>query len=106
MLHSNTENISITLNILLLIMVETIVTVTKKGQATIPKSFREKHGIGKKALAVDTADGILFKPVLDPLMEKGTLKTLFGNKKSRQLIKDARHSEMKKEQKLRRKDKQ
>ena len=35
-------------------MSKAIVTVTKKGQATIPKKMRVRHKIGKKALVVDT----------------------------------------------------
>lgn len=82
-----------------------IVTVTKKGQATIPKNLREKHKIGKKALAIDTKEGVLFKPVSDPHVEKGSLKTLFKGKTSRQLIKEARSEEIKKDSMLSRKDK-
>ncbi|MGI0004309.1 MAG: AbrB/MazE/SpoVT family DNA-binding domain-containing protein [Candidatus Nitrosotenuis sp.] len=81
-------------------MTPTIITVTKKGQATLPKSLREKHKIGKKAFAVDTEEGILFKPVTDPMMEKGSLKTLFKDKTSRQLIREARSEEAKKENRL------
>jgi bifunctional DNA-binding transcriptional regulator/antitoxin component of YhaV-PrlF toxin-antitoxin module len=33
---------------------ESIVTVTKKSQATIPKALRKKHRIGKKVLVIDT----------------------------------------------------
>jgi bifunctional DNA-binding transcriptional regulator/antitoxin component of YhaV-PrlF toxin-antitoxin module len=82
-------------------MTETIITVTKKGQATIPKNLREKHKIGKKAIAVDTKDGVLFKPVSGPLMERGSLKDLFKGKTSKQLIKEARSEETKKEKRLR-----
>lgn len=81
-------------------MAPTIVTVTKKGQATIPKSLREKHKIGKKAIAVDTKEGVLFKSVSEPLMENGSLKTLFKGKTSKQLIKEARSEEVKKERRL------
>lgn len=81
-------------------MVETIVTVTKKGQATIPKELRDKHKIGKKALAVDTEEGVLLRPVPDPLMEKGSLKELFRGKTSRELIEEARSEEVKREKKL------
>lgn len=81
-------------------MVDTVVTVTKKGQATIPKELRDKHKIGKKALAVDTKEGVLLKPVPDPLMEKGSLKKLFKGKTSRQLIEEARSEEAKREEKL------
>jgi bifunctional DNA-binding transcriptional regulator/antitoxin component of YhaV-PrlF toxin-antitoxin module len=81
-------------------MVETIVTVTKKGQATIPKALREKHKMGKKVLAVDTKEGVLLKPVLDPLMEKGSLKDLFKGKTSKQLIEESRSAEIKREKRL------
>lgn len=80
-----------------------IITVTKKGQATIPKKLREKHKIGKKALAVDTEEGVLFKPVLDPSMEKGSLGAMFKGKTARQLIREARADEIKKESRLLRK---
>ncbi|MFN3655455.1 MAG: AbrB/MazE/SpoVT family DNA-binding domain-containing protein [Candidatus Nitrosotenuis sp.] len=81
-------------------MVETVVTVTKKGQATIPKELRDKHKIGKKALAVDTEEGVLLKPVPDPLMEKGSLRELFRGKTSKELIDEARSEEVKREKKL------
>ena len=81
-----------------------MVTVTKKGQATIPKSLREKHKIGKKALVVDTEAGVLFKPISDPLAEKGSIIFLFKGKTSKQLIKEARSEELKRERKLSRKD--
>ena len=35
-------------------MEDSVSTVTEKGQATIPKALREKHGIGRKVLVVDT----------------------------------------------------
>lgn len=80
-----------------------IITVTKKGQATIPKKLREKHKITKKVLAVDTEEGVLFKPILDPSMEKGSLRTLFKGKTARQLISESRTDEIKKENRLLRK---
>ena len=52
-------------------MNEAVVTVTKKGQATIPKAMREKHRFGRKVLAIDTQDGVIFKPLPDPAMERG-----------------------------------
>jgi len=68
----------------------TIVTVTKKGQATIPKSMRERHKIGRKALVLDTAQGILVRPVPDPSSEKGSLKKYFKDKTSQEIIDEAR----------------
>jgi bifunctional DNA-binding transcriptional regulator/antitoxin component of YhaV-PrlF toxin-antitoxin module len=81
-------------------MVEIIVTVTKKGQATIPKELRDKHKIGKKALAVDTKKGVLLRHIPDPVVEKGSLRHLFKGKTSRQLIKEARSDETKREKRL------
>lgn len=78
-------------------MIETIVTVTKKGQATIPKDLREKHKIGKKVIVVDTDKGVLLKAVPDPSMEKGSLKEFFRGKTVKQLINEARSEEAKKE---------
>jgi AbrB family looped-hinge helix DNA binding protein len=78
-------------------MTDMVVTVTKKGQATIPKELREKHKIGKKVLAIDTEEGVLLKPVPDPMMEKGSLKELFKGKTSKQLVKEARSEETKQE---------
>lgn len=81
-------------------MVATIVTVTKKGQATIPKKLRKKHRIGRKAIAVDTKEGVLLKPVPDPAEERGSLKELFRGKTSRELVEEARLEETRKERKL------
>jgi bifunctional DNA-binding transcriptional regulator/antitoxin component of YhaV-PrlF toxin-antitoxin module len=81
-------------------MTGTIVTVTSKGQATLPKSLREKHKIGKKVYVVDTGQGILFKPIADLMTEKGSLRTLFKGKTSRQLINEARSVEAKNENRL------
>ena len=71
-----------------------VVTVTKKGQATIPKSMREKHRFGRKVLAVDTRDGVMFKPLPDPAMEKGSLKDAFRGKSSKQIMSEVRKEEL------------
>jgi antitoxin PrlF len=78
----------------------TIVTVTKKGQATIPKKLREKHGIGKKVVVVDTKDGVLLKPVPGPSKERGSLRELFKGKTSKELVEEARQEESKRERGL------
>ena len=78
-------------------MAEAIVTVTKKGQATIPIEMRRKHKIGRKVLVVDTEAGVLLKPVPDPLMEKGSLRKLFDGTGSRDLIDEARVVERRRE---------
>ena len=75
-------------------MEEVVSTVTEKGQATIPKAFRERHGIGRKVLVLDTQEGVLLKPIPDPSTEKGPLKPLFGRATSRELMREARASEV------------
>lgn len=77
-----------------------VVTVTKKGQATIPKKLRERYGIKKKALVVGTNEGILLRPVPDPSEERGSLKELFKGKSARKLIEEARKEEAMREKRL------
>jgi bifunctional DNA-binding transcriptional regulator/antitoxin component of YhaV-PrlF toxin-antitoxin module len=74
-------------------MAEAVVAVTKKGQATIPKKMRERHGIGRKALAEDTEEGVLLKPLPSPSMERGSLKTLFEGKSSKEIMDQIRKEE-------------
>jgi bifunctional DNA-binding transcriptional regulator/antitoxin component of YhaV-PrlF toxin-antitoxin module len=71
---------------------QAIVTVTSKGQATIPKSMRDKHKIGRKALVVDTPNGVLVKPVPGPSSEKGSLKGILS-KSSSQIMSEIRSGE-------------
>ncbi len=77
-----------------------VVTVTKKGQATIPKRLREKYGIKKKVFVMGTEEGILLKPVPDPSKERGSLKKLFKGKSARKLIDEARKEEEMREKRL------
>ena len=81
-------------------MTETVVTVTSKGQATIPKKLRQKHGIERKAVVVDTKEGVLLKPIQGPAAEKGSLKKIFGGKTSKDIVEEARLEEARKEKKL------
>ena len=74
-------------------MAEAIVTVTKKGQATIPKSMRERHGIGRKALIEDTEEGVLLKPLPSPSMERGSLRSVLKGKSSKEIMKEVRREE-------------
>ena len=79
------------------VLTHEIVTVTKKGQATIPIELRRKHRIGRKVLVVDTEAGVLLKPVADPILEEGSLRDLFGGSTSRELIEEARSEELRKD---------
>ena len=85
------------------IMAQAVVTVTKKGQATIPKSMRVRHKIGRKALVIDTKQGVLVKPIPDPSMERGSLKGLFPGRTSGEIIAEIRREESKLESKFARK---
>lgn len=79
---------------------EEIVTVTKKGQATIPKKLRERFGIKKKVLVVGTKEGILLRPLPDPSKERGSLKKLFKGKSAKRLLEEARKGERRREKRL------
>ena len=70
-----------------------IVSITSKGQATIPKELREKYGLKDKALVIETNEGILFKPPPNPNQEMGSLSTLLGDKTTKELIEEARKHE-------------
>ena len=76
-----------------------IVSITSKGQATIPKELREKYGMKDKAIVMETPEGILFKPLPSPSSEKGSLKTLLKDKTAKELVREAREHEERHEKK-------
>jgi AbrB family looped-hinge helix DNA binding protein len=77
-----------------------LVTVTRKGQATIPKEMRDKHGVRGKVLAVDMDEGILLRPVPTPSNEKGSLKRVLGKKRSREILAEARSEDVRRDKEL------
>ena len=77
-----------------------IVSVTKKGQATIPKDLREKFKVGDKVLVVETDEGILFKPLPRPEDEFGSLKDLFEGRSAREILDEARSQDLMREKEL------
>ena len=77
-----------------------IVSVTKKGQATIPKDLREKFKIGNKVLVVETDEGILFKPLPRPEEEFGSLKHLFEGRTAKEILDEARTQDLMREKGL------
>jgi len=77
-----------------------IVSVTKKGQATIPKDLREKFKVGDKVLVVETDEGILFKPLPRPEDEFGSLKDLFEERSAREVLDEARSRDLMREKEL------
>lgn len=80
-------------------MVE-VVSVTKKGQATIPKKLRKKYGIKDKVIIEENEKGIILKPLPSPKDDFGSLKTVFKGKTSQELLKEARTEEFTKDQHL------
>jgi len=81
-----------------------VVSVTKKGQATIPKELRKKFKVGDKVLVMETDEGILFKPLPSPEDEYGSLKDLFEGATARELLDEARAHERAKEKQMLRGD--
>jgi len=78
-------------------MVE-IVSVTKKGQATIPKKLRKKYGIKDKVLIEENEKGIILKPLPSSNDDFGSLKAVFKGKTSQELLKEVRIEEFSKNQ--------
>lgn len=76
-----------------------IVSVTKKGQATIPKDLREKFGVGNRILVFETEEGILFKPIPRLEDEFGSLKEVFEGKTAREILDEARTHDRAREKK-------
>jgi len=77
-----------------------VVSITKKGQATIPKDLREKFGVGDKVLVIETGEGILLKPLPKPEDEFGSLRELFKGKTARQILDEARTQDRIREKRL------
>ena len=71
-----------------------VVSVTKKGQATIPKRLRKKYGIKDKVIVEESECGVLLKPLPSPSDERGSLKEVFKGKTARQLLDEARKEEV------------
>lgn len=78
-------------------MESTVVKITKKGQATIPKSFREKFGFKDRAVVVESKEGILLKPFPDISEEKGSLREMFKGKTADEILEEARKEDIRKE---------
>jgi AbrB family looped-hinge helix DNA binding protein len=77
-----------------------VVSITKKGQATIPKELRDKFGLKDKALVLETNEGILLKPLPTPEIEFGSLKELFKGKTSKEILEEARAIDILREERL------
>jgi antitoxin PrlF len=75
-----------------------VVSVTKKGQATIPKKLRKKYGIKDKVLIEENEKGIILKPLPSPTDDFGSLKIVFKGRTAQELLKEARSEEFTKDQ--------
>lgn len=78
-------------------MVSEVVKITKKGQATIPKHFREKFRFKDRAIVVESKEGILLKPFPDISAEKGSLREIFKGKTAREILEEARKEDIRRE---------
>jgi len=79
-----------------------VVSVTKKGQATIPKRLRKKYGIKDKVIVEESECGVLLKPLPSISEERGSLKGFFKGKTGKQLLDEARKEEVAQEKELER----
>ena len=70
-----------------------VVSVTKKGQVTIPKRLRIKYGITNKIILEESERGIVIKPFPSPKEEFGSLKGAFDGKTARELLEESRKEE-------------
>jgi antitoxin PrlF len=77
-----------------------VVSVTKKGQATIPKKLRQKYGIKDKAIIMEDQKGILLKPLPSPVEAFGSLKHLYPGKTAREVIEEGRKEDCEREKRL------
>lgn len=71
-----------------------VVSVTKKGQATIPKKLRKKYGVKGKVVIEETEEGIILKPLPSPDEDFGSLKSLFKGKTAKELLEESRIEEL------------
>lgn len=74
-------------------------SITKKGQATLPAELRRKHRMDRKVIVVDTEEGLLVKPLPDPNEEMGSLKEVF-EKGAEELLAECRSHDAKREKRL------
>ena len=74
-----------------------VITITSKGQATIPLDLRKKLGFGKKALVEEAQGGVLFRPLPSVAEEKGSLRDLFPGLSAKEVLVEARAADVKRQ---------
>ena len=75
-----------------------VISVTKKGQATIPKRLRKKYGIKDRVIFEENEEGIIIKAPPSPEDDYGSLKGAFGEKTAREILEESRKEEYAQEQ--------
>ncbi len=70
-------------------MVE-VVSVSGKGQVTIPQRLREKYGIRGKVVMEEGECGIVLRRLPLPSDDLGSLRAVFKVKTARELVEEAR----------------
>jgi AbrB family looped-hinge helix DNA binding protein len=81
-------------------MASAVVKLTKKGQATIPKAFRDKFGFTDRALLVEAEEGVLLKPLPAIADERGSLREWFRGVSAKDLLDAARGADRTREREL------
>lgn len=77
-----------------------VVSVTKKGQATIPKRLRTKYRIKDKVIFEESECGIVIKPAPTPNDLFGSFRLFAQGKTAKQLLTEARKEELAKDSEL------
>ncbi len=77
-----------------------VVSVTKKGQATIPKRLRTKYHIKDRVIFEENECGLVVKAVPTPDDLFGSFKAFAKGKTARQLLEEARKEEFAKDKEL------
>jgi AbrB family looped-hinge helix DNA binding protein len=77
-----------------------VVSVTKKGQATIPKKLRTKYHIKDKVIFEENECGLVLKAVPTPDELFGSFKKFAKGKTARQLLEESREEEFAKDSEL------
>ena len=77
-----------------------VVSVTKKGQATIPKRLRTKYHIKDKVIFEENECGLVIKAVPTPNELFGSFREFAKGKTAKQLLKEARKQEIAQDKEL------
>jgi AbrB family looped-hinge helix DNA binding protein len=78
-----------------------VVSVTRKGQATIPKELRDKFRVSGKVQVVEIEEGILLKAIPRPEDDFRSLTKLFKGKTAQEVVDQARAKDRAREKTLR-----